>query len=130
MRTSVNIPDELLSTFDETWQAQELNSRSRAVRAAIREYVTRHTELSDLDGEAIATLAIDYEHGTVVQDLHGIQHEFESVIGTTQHLHHGDRCLESIFCRGPAVRIRDLVYRLRDFDAVGRVTVMFLAADA
>lgn len=127
MRTSVNIPDEVLATFDETWRAQGLDSRSRAVREAIAEYVTRHTELSDLAGEAVATVAIDYEHGDVVADLHAVQHEFEDVLGTTAHMHQGDRCLESMFCRGAADRIRDLVNRLRDFDDVGRVTVMFLA---
>lgn len=127
MRTSVNVPDEVLSTFDETWRAQGLDSRSRAVREAIREYVTRHTELSDLAGDAVATVVIDYEHGAVVADLHAIQHDFEDVVGTTAHMHHGERCLESIFCRGPAERIRALVHRLRDFDAVARVNVMFLA---
>jgi CopG family nickel-responsive transcriptional regulator len=41
-------------------------------------------------------------------------------------MHHGDWCLETIFCTGSAARIRELVYHLRDFDAVGRVNVMFL----
>ena len=41
-------------------------------------------------------------------------------------MHQGEWCLETIFCEGSAARIRELVYRLRDFDAVGRVNVMFL----
>ena len=32
MRTSFNIPDDLLFEFDETWQAEGLDSRSRGVR--------------------------------------------------------------------------------------------------
>lgn len=126
MRTSLNIPEAVLETFDETWQAQGLDSRSRAVREAIHEYVERHTELEDLEGEAIAAIAFDYEHAVVIGELHTIQHEFEDVIATTQHLHHGEWCLETIFCQGPTETIRQLVYRLRDFDAVGRVNVMFL----
>ena len=92
----------------------------------MQEYIERHTRLEEIEGEAIAAIAFDYEHTLVIGELHTIQHEFEDVIGTTQHMHHGDWCLETIFCTGPANRIRELVYQLRDFDAVGRVNVMFL----
>jgi len=126
MRTSLNIPQEILESFDATWQDEGLESRSRAVREAIQEYIERHTDLEKLDGPAVAALAFDYEHTLVIGELHTIQHDFEDVIGTTQHMHQGEWCLETIFCEGSAARIRELVYRLRDFDAVGRVNVMFL----
>ena len=126
MRTSLNIPQEILESFDATWQDEGLESRSRAVRAAIQEYIERHTDLEKLDGPAVAALAFDYEHTLVIGGLHTIQHEFEDIIGTTQRMHQGEWCLETTFCEGSAARIRELVYRLRDFDAVGRVNVMFL----
>lgn len=126
MRTSLNIPQEILESFDDTWRDEGIESRSRAVREAIQEYIERHTNLEGLDGPAVAALAFDYEHTLVIGDLHTVQHEFEDIIGTTQHMHHGEWCLETIFCEGPAARIRELVYQLRDFDAVGRVNVMFL----
>ncbi|EMA46969.1 CopG family ribbon-helix-helix protein [Halococcus saccharolyticus] len=126
MRTSVNIPEEVLGTFDETWQTQGMESRSRAVREAIHEYVERHTTLEEIDGDAVAAIAFDYEHTLIIEELHTLQHEFEDVIATTHHLHQGEWCLESVFCHGPADRIRELVYQLRDFDAVGRVNVTFL----
>jgi CopG family nickel-responsive transcriptional regulator len=125
MRTSLNIPSDVLETFDVTWQAEELESRSRAVREAIQEYVERHRQLEELSGDVTAALAFDYEHTLVIGDLHTVQHDFQDVIETTHHTH-GEWCLETVFCRGPTSRIRELVYRLRDFDAVGRVTVMFL----
>lgn len=83
MRTSLNIPQEVLESFDATWQDEEIESRSRAVREAIQEYIERHTELEGLDGSVVAALAFDYEHTLVIGDLHTIQHEFEDVIGTT-----------------------------------------------
>ncbi|WP_058364902.1 CopG family ribbon-helix-helix protein [Haloparvum sedimenti] len=126
MRTSLNVPQEVLDSFDETWKSEGMESRSRAVREAMQEYIERHTRLEEIKGEAVAAIAFDYEHTLVIGELHTIQHEFEDVIGTTQHMHHGDWCLETIFCTGPANRIRELVYQLRDFDAVGRVNVMFL----
>jgi CopG family nickel-responsive transcriptional regulator len=90
------------------------------------EYVECHTVPEEIEGDAVAAVAFDYEHTLVIGDLHTVQHEFQDVIGTTHHMHHGEWCLESVFCRGPAGRIRDLVYQLRDFDAVGRVNVTFL----
>ena len=126
MRTSFNIPDELLAEFDDTWQAEGFDSRSRAVREAMYEYIESHADLEAVEGEVAAVLAFDYEHEPVIEQLHTIQHEFQDVITTTSHTHEGEWCLETIFCRGPAERVRTLLYRLRDFDAVGRVKMMLL----
>ena len=126
MRTSFNIPDDLLAEFDDTWQTEGFDSRSRAVREAMQEYIESHAELEAVDGEVAAVLAFDYEHEPVIEQLHTIQHEFQDVITTTSHTHEGEWCLETIFCRGAAERVRALLYRLRDFDAVGRVKMMLL----
>ncbi len=126
MRTSLNIPQDELDTFDGIWQTEGLESRSRAVRESLHEYIERHTQIEQIDGDVVAAIAFDYEHTLIIGELHTIQHDFEDIIGTTLHMHQGDWCLETIFCEGSAARIRDLVYQLRDFDAVGRVNVMFL----
>jgi len=126
MRTSFSIPEELLEEFDETWESERLDSRSRAVREAMYEYIEAHTKLEEVSGDVATTLAFDYEHERVIGDLHGVQHDFQDIITTTSHMHEGDWCLETIFCRGDADRVRQLVYRLRDFDAVGRVNVLLL----
>jgi len=85
--------------------------------------------LEDVEGEVVAMVVFDYEHTLVIGDLHDIQHEFQDVIETMTHTHQGEWCLESVFCRGEAARIRELTYRLRDFDAVGRANVVFLQAE-
>ena len=94
MRASLNIPQEILESFDATWQDEGLESRSRAVREAIQEYIERHTDLEKLDGPAVAALAFDYEHTLVIGELHTIQHEFEDIIGATQHMHQGSGVLK------------------------------------
>jgi CopG family nickel-responsive transcriptional regulator len=105
MRTSLNFPQEVIDSFDETWKAEGLESRSRAAREAIHEYIERHTELEEIEGDVLAAVAFDYEHTLVIGELHTVQHEFEDIIGTTQHLHHSEWCLETIFCIGLAPRI-------------------------
>lgn len=62
MRTSLNILREILEEFDETWKAEGMESRSRVVREAMQEYTERHTRLEAIGGEAVATVAFDYEH--------------------------------------------------------------------
>lgn len=129
MRTSFNIPDDLLSKFDETWQAEGLDSRSRGVREAMQEYIERHTKLEDIEGDVVVIIAFDYEHVAAIEDIHNAQHQFQDVITTTNHIHEGEWCLETLFCSGPAPRIRELTYCLRDFEAVRRVKLMLLVGN-
>jgi CopG family nickel-responsive transcriptional regulator len=126
MRTSFNIPDEVLEAFDRVWQEQAIENRSRAVREAMLEYVESHSRLEETTGEVVALVAFDYRHHDVIQELHTIQHDYQDVILNTSHTHQGEWCLESLFCRGDAERVRELTYRLRDFDAVRRVKLMVI----
>lgn len=126
MRTSLNVPEELLAAFDDTWQEEGIDSRSRALREAMQEYVERHATLEATKGEVVAALVFDYDHHDVIEALHTVQHDFQDVVQSTSHVHQGEWCLETVFCRGDAERVRDLVYRLRDFDGVGRVKVTTL----
>ncbi|ELZ59590.1 MULTISPECIES: CopG family ribbon-helix-helix protein [unclassified Haloferax] len=127
MRTSFNVSDDLLSNFDVTWQAEGLDSRSRGVREAMQEYIERHTRLEDVEGEVVVIIAFDYEHEAVIEDIHNVQHQYQDVITATNHIHEGEWCLETLFCRGIAGRVRELTCRLRDFDAVNRVKLLHLA---
>ena len=126
MRTSFSIPDEVVASFDRVWQEQGLDSRSRAVREAMQEYVEAHTRLEDRSGEVVALVGFDYRHHDVIRELHAVQHDYQDVILNTSHTHQGEWCLESLFCRGAAERVRELTYRLRDFDGVRRVKVMVI----
>ncbi|MFD1514004.1 CopG family ribbon-helix-helix protein [Halomarina rubra] len=127
MRTTVNLPEEDLAAFDAVWQAEAIDSRSRAVREAVKEYTEAHARLESLTGEVTAVLAFDYAHHEVIGDLHDVQHDYQDVIQSTSHAHQGEWCLETVFCRGDAERVRELVYELRDFDAVGRVKTLSLS---
>lgn len=126
MRTSLAVPDELLAEFDATWQAEELDSRSRAIREAMAEYVERHHTLETTTGAVTGTVVFDYAHDEVIERLHDVQHDHQAEITSTSHAHHGDWCLETLFVEGDAKEVRELVYRLKDFDGVRRVRVMLL----
>ena len=129
MRTSFNIPDAVVEEFDHVWQEEGLDNRSRAVREAMQEYIESHSRLEELREDVIALVAFDYRHHEVIGELHSVQHEYQSVILNTSHTHHGEWCLESLFCQGAGERVRELTYRLRDFDGVNRVKIMVLRDD-
>jgi CopG family nickel-responsive transcriptional regulator len=129
MRTSVTVPDEVVAEFDRVWQEQGLDSRSRAVREAMQEYVESHSRLADTDGEVVALLGFDYRHHEVIRELHAVQHDYQDVIQNTSHTHQGEWCLEALFCRGSAARVRELADGLRDFDGVSRVKTMVIRED-
>ena len=120
------MPDGVAAEFDDVWQAEGIESRSRAVREAMQEYVERHSRLEETSGEVVALLGFDYRHDEVIRELHALQHDYQDVIQNTSHTHQGEWCLEAVFCRGPVERVRELVYALRNFDGVGRVRVMSL----
>ncbi len=126
MRTSFNIPDAVVEEFDRVWQEEGLDNRSRAVREAMQEYIESHSQLESLTGTVVALVAFDYRHHDVIEDLHTVQHAYQDVILNTSHTHQGEWCLESLFCRGPGERVRELSYRLRDFDGVRRVKIMVI----
>lgn len=126
MRTSLAVPDDVLAAFDDTWQAEGLESRSRAIREAMAEYVERHRTLETTSGTVTGAIVFDYEHERAIQQLHDVQHDYQEVIVSTSHAHQGDWCLETLFVEGEAETVRQLVYQLKDFDGVGRVRVMIL----
>ena len=126
MRTSFNIPDAVVEEFDQVWQDEGLKNRSRAVREAMQEYIESHSRLEDISDDVIALVAFDYRHHEVIKELHSVQHDYQDVILNTSHTHQGEWCLESLFCQGTGERVRELTYRLRDFDGVNRVKIMVI----
>lgn len=129
MRTSFSIPDDVVNEFDRVWQEEGLENRSRAVREAMQEYIESHSRLEETTGEIVALVGFDYRHHEVIRELHSVQHDYQDIILNTSHTHQGEWCLESLFCRGPVERVRDLTYRLRDFDGVRRVRAMVIRDD-
>lgn len=83
MRTSFNIPDEVVEEFDGVWRAQGLENRSRAVREAMQEYIESHSRLEATTGEIVALLGFDYRYHEVIRELYSVQHDFQDVILNT-----------------------------------------------
>ncbi|QZA88470.1 ribbon-helix-helix protein, CopG family [Salinarchaeum sp. IM2453] len=126
MRTSLAVSEEMLDEFDAVREKEGIESRSRAIREAMAEYIERHQRLESVTGDITGVIVFDYEYEHVVTELHTVQHEHADTIISTSHAHHGEWCLETLFVDGPAASVRNLVYRLKSFDGIHRVRTMFL----
>jgi len=69
MRTSFSIPDPTVEEFDQVWQDQGLDNRSRAVREAMQEYIESHSRLEELTADVVALVAFDYRHHEVIGEF-------------------------------------------------------------
>ena len=82
MRISISLPKDLLRDFDDVLKDVGYNSRSKGIRDALNDYITRHNWMKDMKGERIGTISIRYNcHYTgMMEDLSDIQYEFNNYI--------------------------------------------------
>jgi len=117
MIVSLSIPEELLGRFDEVLRSKGFNSRSDAMREAIRSFVDE-AEWESLDGEnQLVITAIYSEHGPR-GELSVLQHRYEE-IQMMLHLHlERGQCMELIIARGPNSILREILGKVRKIRGV------------
>lgn len=100
-RFGISLDKALLEKFDRLIKTKNYNNRSEAFRDMIRqELVKREWE----EGKEVAgaiTLIYDHHKRELVNKLMDIQHDFQKLIISTQHIHlDHDNCLEIIAVKG------------------------------
>lgn len=112
MIVSLSIPEELLGRFDEILKSKGFNSRSDAMREAIRSLMDEaEWESQDGDNQLVIT-AIYSEHGPR-GELSVLQHRYEE-IQMMLHLHlERGQCMELIIARGPNAVLREILAKVR-----------------
>ncbi|MDH3364970.1 MAG: hypothetical protein OEM29_03055 [Thermoplasmata archaeon] len=112
MIVSLSIPEELLVRFDEVLTSKGFNSRSDAMREAMRSFVDE-AEWESMDGDnQLVITAIYSEHGPR-GELSVLQHRYEE-IQMMLHLHlERGQCMELIIARGPNTVLREILGKVR-----------------
>jgi len=116
VRVGVTFPSELLSDFDRLRVEMGYRSRSKAIQDTVRTFVNEQKWLAGLEGRKIGAIVMIYDHKMKNLESHltDTQHEFQSIICSTMHVHLSkDRCLETIVVRGEADAIRLLVEKFK-----------------
>jgi len=114
-RISVSLPLELLRDFDETIKSIGYSDRSKAIRGAMRSFISE-SKLMHGEREVMAgVLVVVYDHQVkgLEETLTDIQHYFEQTVRSTMHIRLDERnCLEIIAVKGQAKDIQDLAKKL------------------
>jgi CopG family nickel-responsive transcriptional regulator len=114
IRFGVSLEKELLEKFDILIKEKKYPNRSEAIRDLIRENLVKREWVEGKEVAGAITLVFDHHKRDLVNILTDIQHDFHTLIISSQHIHlDHDNCLEIIVVRGKPKEVRELADKLR-----------------
>lgn len=114
VRFGVSLEKELLNKFDILIKDKKYPNRSEAIRDLIRENLVKREWVEGKEVAGVITLVFDHHKRELVNTLTDIQHDFHTLIISSQHIHlDHDNCLEIIVVRGKPIEVRELADKLR-----------------
>ena len=114
-RLSVSLPSRLVEEFDGVCRRMGYTNRSKAVHDAIRAFITEYKWMQEQEDRVTGAIVLLYYHDkpSLLNAIMRIQHEFESIIASSMHVHlTSDKCLEIIAVKGKAQQARSLMQKL------------------
>ena len=130
-RISMTLPADLVGDLDGVVEGWEYDSRSEAMRDALRAFLTDYHAERTLAGTQRGSIVVQYDHhdGDVTETITALQHDFEDAIVAVQHVHLSHRlCMETLAVDGTGEEIRELANRLRSLAGVKQVQVAVVDA--
>jgi len=114
VRFGVSLEKELLEKFDILIKEKKYPNRSEAIRDLIRENLVRREWVEGKEVAGAITLVFDHHKRDLVNILTDIQHDFHTLIISSQHIHlDHDNCFEIIVVRGKPIEVSELADKLR-----------------
>jgi len=114
VRFGVSLEKELLEKFDKLIKGKKYSNRSEAIRDLIRENLVKREWIEEKEVAGAITLVFDHHKRELMNTLTDIQHDFHTLIISSQHIHlDHDNCLEIIVVRGKPKEVRELADKLR-----------------
>jgi CopG family nickel-responsive transcriptional regulator len=126
-RISLTLPREMVSRLDTIVDEWEYDSRSKAIRDALRDFFVTYEWDHESEGRHYGTIVVTHDHHAdgIADRLQQVQHEFADTIISVQHIHLShDRCMETLAVDGDTVDITGLSNRLRSMRGVRQVKVV------
>ena len=114
IRFGVSLEKELLEKFDKLIKGKKYSNRSEAIRDLIRENLVKREWVEGKEVAGAITLVFDHHKRELMNTLTDIQHDFHTLIISSQHIHlDHNNCLEIIVVRGKPKEVRELADKLR-----------------
>jgi CopG family nickel-responsive transcriptional regulator len=119
IRFGVSLEDGLLKKFDHLIKTQNYSNRSKAISDLIRQELIKKEWRGGKEVAGAITLIYDHHKRELVNKLTDLQHDFQRMIMSTQHIHlDHDNCLEIIAVKGAPREVQRLADRLRSVKGV------------
>ncbi|MCK4644556.1 nickel-responsive transcriptional regulator NikR [bacterium] len=113
-RFGVSLDKELLKKFDKDIKNKKYPTRSKAIADLIRESLVKLEWESGKSVVGVITLVFDHHKRGLVKTLTDVQHDYHSLIISSQHIHlDHDNCLEIVISKGNSKKIKELSDRLK-----------------
>ncbi len=123
-RFGVSLEKTLLKKFDAVVRQRGWTNRSEAFRDLIRQELIKREWQEDGEVAGAVTLVYDHHRKDLVNRITDIQHDHQTVVISTQHIHlDHDYCLEIIAVRGKPAGVQVLAERLRSIKGIKHGTL-------
>ena len=124
VRFGVSLEKVLLEKFDRLIRDKNYTNRSEAFRDLIRQELVKKEWEGFKDVAGAITLVYDHHKRELANRLIDIQHDFQSLVISTQHVHlDHHHCLEIIAVKGLAEDVKKLANALKSMVGVRHVTL-------
>jgi CopG family nickel-responsive transcriptional regulator len=126
VRFGVSLEQVLLKSLDKYVEDNHLTNRSQAIRQLINNnLVEKKWQCNNIVAGSV-TLVYDPHKRDILKHLTDIQHEYNSVILSTQHFHLDyDHCLDIVAVKGKAIKLTELSDKLKAVKGIqhGKLTM-------
>ncbi|HOW53832.1 MAG TPA: nickel-responsive transcriptional regulator NikR [Syntrophorhabdaceae bacterium] len=124
VRFGVSLEDELLRKFDLYIKEKNYPNRSEAFRDLIRQELIKKEWDTGKDVAGAITLIYNHHQRELLSKITDLQHDFQNVIISTQHVHlDHDNCLEIVAVKGRSREVRKLAEMLKAIKGIKHGTL-------
>lgn len=124
VRFGVSLEKALLEKFDRLIRTRKYTNRSEAFRDLIRHELVKKEWEGDQEVAGAVTISYNHHQRTLLHRINDIQHDFQKIIISTQHIHlDHDNCLEIIAVRGKSGDVQRLADTLKSIKGVRHGTL-------
>jgi CopG family transcriptional regulator, nickel-responsive regulator len=123
-RFGVSLDKALLDKFDRYIRERNYSNRSEAFRDLIRQELIKKEWQEGDDVAGAITLIYDHHRKDLLSKITDLQHDFQQLIISTQHIHlDHDNCLEIVAVRGQPQEVTKLADMLKSIKGVKHCTL-------
>ncbi len=123
-RFGISLPKDLIDKFDRLIREKNYTNRSKALGDLIRQELIKREWREGKEIAGAITLIYDHHKRELLNKITDIQHDFQKIIISTQHIHlDHNNCLEIVAIKGNPKEAQKLADTLKSIKGVKHATL-------